>query len=67
MGLVKVPRLVAPLLDLGWKKTDVAKWARGRLGEDFIAKTHSCWNQDPCGKCPACLARKNALKNSAIA
>ena len=64
MALKGVPRLVAPLLDLGWDKTAVARWARRNLGEDFINITHSCWNEVPCGTCPACIARAAALRDS---
>jgi 7-cyano-7-deazaguanine synthase in queuosine biosynthesis len=64
MAIPKMPRLVAPLLDLGWDKTDVAKWARDNLGDEFIGMTHSCWKRKPCGTCPACIARATALRNS---
>jgi 7-cyano-7-deazaguanine synthase in queuosine biosynthesis len=32
--------------------------------DDFIAMTHSCWNREPCGTCPACVAREVALRDS---
>jgi 7-cyano-7-deazaguanine synthase in queuosine biosynthesis len=66
MELPKVPRMVAPLLDLKWNKTAVTGWAREHLGEEFINMTHSCWKQDPCGTCPACLARETALRESRV-
>ncbi len=66
MALKKMPRMVAPLLDLRWDKTAIAKWARDKLGEEFINMTHSCWKSDPCGTCPACVARAVALRNAGI-
>jgi 7-cyano-7-deazaguanine synthase in queuosine biosynthesis len=66
MGMTKVPRIVAPFLELRWAKTDVAKWAHENLGDEFIAMTHSCWRgDDPCGACAACIGRKLALKDAA--
>jgi len=66
MAMPKVPRMVAPFLDLGWTKPDVAKWAGANLGNGFIAMTHSCWRQDdPCGACSACISRAAALRDAA--
>jgi 7-cyano-7-deazaguanine synthase in queuosine biosynthesis len=64
MALKKMPRMIAPLLDLEWDKISVAGWARANLGEDFINMTHSCWKEIPCGTCPACVARAVALRDS---
>ena len=66
MKLAKMPNLTAPLLDLGWDKTDAARWARDNLGDDLIATTHSCWKKDPCASCPACLTREAALRDSLV-
>jgi hypothetical protein len=64
MGLQKVPPIVAPFLDLGWNKTQLTRWGRENIGDDFVAMTHSCWNREPCGTCPACVAREVALRDS---
>ncbi len=65
MGLRRMPQIVAPFLDLGWHKTDVANWGLQNLGEEFIAMTHSCWRSNtPCGGCAACIARMRALRDS---
>jgi 7-cyano-7-deazaguanine synthase in queuosine biosynthesis len=64
MALTRLPRLIAPLLDLGWDKTAVARWAREKLDDKFIDMTHSCWKEVPCGSCPACIARAVALRDS---
>jgi 7-cyano-7-deazaguanine synthase in queuosine biosynthesis len=61
MKLERMPELIAPLLDLDWDKKSVATWARQKLGEEFIDLTHSCWKEIRCGKCPACVARADAL------
>lgn len=64
MGLQKVPPIIAPFLDLGWNKTQLTRWGRENVGDEFIAMTHSCWNREPCGTCPACVAREVALRDS---
>jgi 7-cyano-7-deazaguanine synthase in queuosine biosynthesis len=55
-------RLVAPWLDLNWGKVDIVRWTVQNLGMSFLDATRSCYSRgEPCGKCPACESRLQAL------
>ena len=56
----------SPFLHLS--KTDVVKWAKENIGEDFIKATSTCYdeNMHNCGKCSTCFKRWLAMKNNDI-
>jgi 7-cyano-7-deazaguanine synthase len=57
-------RLIAPFLNEKMGKAQVARLALELLGEEDVAKTWTCWRGEPkpCGQCPACRSRINALE-----
>jgi 7-cyano-7-deazaguanine synthase len=56
-------RLIAPFLTKKMGKAAVASAALELLGEEGVAKTWTCWTgkAQPCGECPACRSRNEAL------